>query len=57
MYNWLLFCFLNGATAIEYALILELIAVGIIGTLTVLGININDLLNNISKVVKVGEGS
>ncbi|HJH23508.1 MAG TPA: hypothetical protein K8U84_03035 [Paenalcaligenes hominis] len=41
----------------EYALILELIAVGIIGTLTVLGININDLLNNISKVVKVGEGS
>ncbi|NJB66211.1 Flp pilus assembly pilin Flp [Paenalcaligenes hominis] len=36
---------------------MELIAVGIIGTLTVLGININDLLNNISKVVKVGEGS
>ncbi|AQS52092.1 hypothetical protein PAEH1_12130 [Paenalcaligenes hominis] len=44
------YSFLNGATAIEYGLIVGLITIVIIGTLTVLGTNITDLLNKISKL-------
>lgn len=38
----------EGATAIEYALIAGLIAVAIIGALTLLGTNITNLFNGIS---------
>lgn len=39
----------EGATAIEYALIAGLIAVAIIGALTLLGGNIGDMFNAIAK--------
>ena len=42
----------SGATAIEYGLIAALIAVAIIGALTALGGNLEDLFNSISDKVE-----
>jgi pilus assembly protein Flp/PilA len=42
----------SGATAIEYALIAALIAVGIIGGATALGTKINTQFNDIAGAVK-----
>ena len=39
----------SGATAIEYALLAALIAVGIMGAATTLGSNLGKLMNNVAE--------
>ena len=38
----------EGATAIEYGLLASLIAVAIVGTVTALGVSLNDLFTRVS---------
>ncbi|MDO4784753.1 MAG: Flp family type IVb pilin [Propionibacteriaceae bacterium] len=47
----------KGATAVEYALIIALIAVVIIGTVTALGGQINTAFQNVSKAVSGANAS
>jgi pilus assembly protein Flp/PilA len=42
----------EGQGLVEYALILVLIAVVVIGALTLLGQNINNIFNNLAKTIK-----
>ena len=42
----------DGATAVEYGLIVALIAVAIIGAVTLLGTNISDLFNKAAASIK-----
>lgn len=42
----------RGATAVEYALMVALVAVGIITAVTLLGTNLSTLFNNTATVVK-----
>jgi pilus assembly protein Flp/PilA len=41
----------SGATAIEYGLIVSLIAVAIIGTIATIGLNLRDRANDIAEAI------
>ena len=47
----------EGVTAIEYALIASLIAVVIIGAVTIVGTDVRQVFNNIANALVSGSGS
>jgi pilus assembly protein Flp/PilA len=43
----------DGATAVEYGLMVSLIAVAIIGTVTAIGLNLNTMFGNVATSIKM----